>query len=203
VPATLTFVYEDAEIPAGTTADDLRWAGVANGQWVGLETTHDVSARMLTAEATHFSTYGAGMFPNNEPPTLLISEPASDMLVSYGGMVQIEYTDDDPDDGAATWLFADKDGDLDTIDDTIVRAHVRPERDGSRQRVVWCAADAQTPPGIYHLMGATWDGTDPASWRARSRGLRRSTPPPRRRPRRSWSRRRRRCSSPGTTPGAG
>ncbi|MHC4972943.1 MAG: hypothetical protein ACYTG3_11480, partial [Planctomycetota bacterium] len=90
-----------------------------------------------------------------------ISEPASDLLVSYGGMVQIEYTDDDPDDGAATWLFADKDGDLDTIDDTIVLAHVRPERDGSRQRVVWCAADAQTPPGIYHLMGATWDGTNP------------------------------------------
>ncbi|MHC5033341.1 MAG: hypothetical protein ACYTGU_21070, partial [Planctomycetota bacterium] len=112
LPAMLTFAYEDAEIPV----DDLRWAGVANGQWVVLETTHDVSARMLTAEATHFSTYGAGMFPNNEPPTLLISEPASDMLVSYGGMVQIEYTDDDPDDGAATWLFADKDGDLDTID---------------------------------------------------------------------------------------
>jgi hypothetical protein len=160
IPATLTFTYGEGDIPPGFTADQLRLAAAVNGRWVVLQVTHDPATRTISATVTHFSVYAAGVFPDNEPPTLLFLEPAQDLVVSHGGMVPIEYADDDPDDGAATWLFADEDGDPDTIDDTILLAAARPEQNGTSQQVVWPAADMETPPGIYRLFGVCWDGTN-------------------------------------------
>ncbi|MHC5043849.1 MAG: hypothetical protein ACYTGI_15895 [Planctomycetota bacterium] len=102
IPATLTFTYGEGDIPPGFTADQLRLAAAVNGRWVVLQVTHDPATRTISATVTHFSVYAAGVFPDNEPPTLLFLEPAQDLVVSHGGMVPIEYADDDPDDGAAT-----------------------------------------------------------------------------------------------------
>ena len=61
VPATLTFSYDPATLPAGLPSQ-LSVATEVNGAWMPLPTTHDPVAMTISATITHFSVYAAGAF---------------------------------------------------------------------------------------------------------------------------------------------
>ncbi|MHC4973179.1 MAG: hypothetical protein ACYTG3_12685 [Planctomycetota bacterium] len=155
-PATTA---DQVVIAAGRPARDgapqtVSWdvAGVAPGTYRILALTSD-AATTVVAQAP-------GMVLLNAPPTLQITQPANDVVISRGAMLDVEvcYVADDPDDTAATWLFADEDEDLLTLDGATLIAAVLPEMDGLEQTCRW---NPGLPPGDYSIVGQTWDGTNP------------------------------------------
>ena len=77
--------------------------GVAPGNYKILALTRDAENAVVGT--------APGVVALNAPSTLSITEPASDIVVSRGGSVTVEFTDDDPDDEALTWIMMDEDGD--------------------------------------------------------------------------------------------
>ena len=104
-----------------------------------------------------------GSAPSNAVPSLVITEPSSDITVSRGGYVEVEYTDDDPDDAALTWLVADRDGDPETVDTGDRTLRPNPDMDGTSQTVRLTLAEA----GRFAILGEIHDGINaPATARA-------------------------------------
>jgi len=125
-------------------------AGVPAGTYQILAQTTDGKESVLAG--------APGVVFVNSPPTLNFVGLSTDIAISRGATVNIAYADDDEDDAAMTWLFADRDGQLDTTNDTIVIAAARAERNGLGQNVVWDTTGV--PFGTYRIMGLTWDGTN-------------------------------------------
>jgi hypothetical protein len=90
-PVNLTFTYDDAKLPNGITAKDLKiafWDETAN-KWVNLETENiDAVNHMITAKVSHFSTYSVlGYIPapaqftisavTISPPSVKTNEPVN------------------------------------------------------------------------------------------------------------------------------
>ena len=95
----------------------------------------------------------------NLPPTVTVEAPGSATTVCRGGILEITYTDDDPDDVATTDVFADRDGDLATTNDQVALAAGRPEGDGALQTVMWDTTGVEA--GSYEIVVRTDDGTNP------------------------------------------
>lgn len=91
----------------------------------------------------------------NVLPQLSITAPGADIVVSRGGYVGLAYTDIDPDDQAATQLFADMDGDLSTAGDQHPLSDVRPEQNGVAQVVIGDLAGV--PEAEYTVAGVISD----------------------------------------------
>lgn len=89
-------------------------------------------------------------------PTLAITTPATNQVVRVGDVVSLQYAD--ADDGVAmTVLFADRDGNPDTTEDSFDLTRSRPDQDGATQTVPW--ETAGLTPGLYHVFATTWDGS--------------------------------------------
>jgi len=93
---------------------------------------------------------------SNAEPEVMFDNLGGPVMALLGGTVQIDYTDNDPDDDAMTSLYADQDGDLMTTGDQVLIAMDRPEMDGTAQSVTWNTAGI--PPGIYRIFAVTTDG---------------------------------------------
>ncbi|MDJ0972838.1 MAG: hypothetical protein QNJ98_00085 [Planctomycetota bacterium] len=100
----------------------------------------------------------------NTPPTLTITEPSRDVVLSRGASttIAIEYADDDPDDAAVTWITADLDCDETRIDPLgCATSGPRDEMDGITQQLsLNLTPQATTKEGVYTIVGTTWDGTN-------------------------------------------
>ncbi|MEZ5966423.1 MAG: DUF2795 domain-containing protein [Planctomycetota bacterium] len=91
----------------------------------------------------------------NVPPTLTITLPATDTIVSRGWRVALAYVDDDPDDVATTRLFADADGDVTTTNDQYPLSDARADQNGAPQELV--SELTGLPEGEYQVIGVTAD----------------------------------------------
>ncbi len=136
----------------GGASQTVSWnvSGVVPGTYKIVARTSDGSA-VVTGEAS-------GQVVLNAPPSLTIQEPALDVVLSRGGQVGIAFTANDADDGAATWLFGDADGDLATTGDTTLIASLVPELNGAAHIVSWTPRVALDVP--HSVLGSTWDGTN-------------------------------------------
>jgi hypothetical protein len=113
----------------------------------------------LTADATTAVVDDApGFVLVNGPPSLSFTNLGFDVTVSRGARVEVRYADSDADDAAMTWLYADRDGNLDTTGDLHVIATARPELNGLQQTVVWDTTGIAF--GTYRVIAMTWDGTN-------------------------------------------
>jgi hypothetical protein len=162
-------LFADVDGDLATTADQ---AVIAAGQAVSIpsgSTDGAVAAEWNTAAAVS-ATYwllarstgsadaparAPGRVTVNVPPRLTIAHPASDLVAARGGFAAIRYADDDPDDDAATQLFADVDGDVATTGDQQALTGVRPEQGGATQEVV--SELAGMPEAAYFVVGIASD----------------------------------------------
>lgn len=96
----------------------------------------------------------------NTAPTVTVAEPQVDLDVQDGAVVQVTYTDNDPDDVATTDVYADLDGDLATAADRYSLVKNLQEQDGTARTITWDTAGI--PEGAYFIMVVTSDGTNPA-----------------------------------------
>lgn len=103
---------------------------------------------------------GPGEPPVNLAPTLAIAPFDTPPVTCLGGVFELSYTDDDPEDEALTWFFADMDGDWNTTYDQWTLAGPLPETDGAPRTIRVGVKDL--PPGLYHLLGMTWDRVNDA-----------------------------------------
>jgi len=92
----------------------------------------------------------------NAAPAVTILQPSGDAEVSAGDMVAVWFVADDPDDVAATAVYADRDGNLATAGDRIVLESARPEANGTAQQTTWNTA--QVAAGTYSILGVCSDG---------------------------------------------
>jgi hypothetical protein len=181
-PTVVTVNYTDADPDSAATTDliadrdgDLATTGdqvvIATGRpdqngtpqsvpWVlsGVTPgTYKIFARTSDGTTTVVGS-ASGLVLVNAAPTLTITNLSADVTVSRGAVVQIRYTDNDADDTAMTWLFADRDGNRDTTGDSYLIAAARPENIGVPQTVLWDTTGVEF--GYYNIMGQTWDGTN-------------------------------------------
>jgi hypothetical protein len=126
-------------------------AGVPSGSYRILARTTD-GTTTVTDQAP-------GQVLVNEPPTLVLTEPTTNVAVPTGETVEIQYRDDDPDDAATTLLYADEDGDLDTTGDQYVVAQ-RPHQNGAMQSISWGTVGVRN--GDYAIVGVISDGINAA-----------------------------------------
>jgi hypothetical protein len=98
--------------------------------------------------------------PVNTAPTVTVAEPQADLDVANGALVQVTYTDDDPDDVATTDVYADLDGNLATTGDQYPLGTGLDEQDGTARTIMWDTA--AIPEGAYFIIVVTSDGTNPA-----------------------------------------
>lgn len=119
--------------------------------------TYKVFARTSDGTTTVVGS-ASGFVLVNAPPSLGFPAFTTDVTVSRGAVVPIRYTDNDADDVALTWLFADRDGNRDTTGDTYEIAAARPANMGAQQTVQWDTTGVGF--GSYNVMGQTWDGTN-------------------------------------------
>ncbi len=119
--------------------------------------TYRIFARTSDGTTTVIGS-AAGFVLVNAPPSLDFSTFSADVTVSRGAVVPVRYSDNDADDVALTWLFADRDGNRDTTGDTYDVAAARPENSGVQQTVQWDTTGVGF--GTYNVMGQTWDGTN-------------------------------------------
>ena len=162
----LTDVFADRDGDLGTTADQVliegnrpemdgtaqtvTWTvtGVAPGNYKILARTRSAGSQAVDA--------APGVVTLNAACILTITEPSSDVVVSRGGVVTVEYADDDPDNVALTWISADEDGDPATGGPGDVTLSPRPEMGGVSQVVGVRLART----GHFSILGTTWDGTN-------------------------------------------
>jgi len=125
-------------------------AAAPPGTYKILAVTSDAGSRAVAV--------GPGTVMLNAPPTLSITSPTIDIAVSRGAVVPISYVDNDGDDAALTWLFADMDGDFDTTGDLTQIATARPELNGLPQTVRWDTTG--TSFGLHGIHARSWDGSN-------------------------------------------
>jgi len=148
-------------VPIGTDRPDgdgvaqtLLWdtSGVASGSYTILAVTDDGANLPVVASS-------AGVVTINAAPSVSVSGLTARLDVRVGSSVGVAYVDDDPDDEAATDLFADADGDPATTDDRYAIAADRAEQDGSTQSVDWDTTGVV--PGSYVIVAVVSDGVNP------------------------------------------
>jgi exo-beta-1,3-glucanase (GH17 family) len=95
----------------------------------------------------------------NAPPTVSRVVPAEEQVVELGvpGVVQVQFVAADPDDVAAVDIYADLDGDPETLADRVWIAQGVAEMDGAAQTVEWDVG--LVPAGTYRLFGEVHDAT--------------------------------------------
>ena len=96
----------------------------------------------------------------NVAPTVRVSEPATDIVVSREGRYAVAYTVEDPEDALVTDLYLDADGDLESTGDQHARVEGRQDAAGVRQELRLDAYDV--PPGEYDVVVRCSDGSNPS-----------------------------------------
>ncbi len=99
---------------------------------------------------------GTGTFAN-QPPTLALTGPSSDITVDQGDTVTIQWTDSDPDDNA--YISLARDADCSEGGHTWLTVSLREDPDGSSDLYYWDTSGV--PAGTYHIWGMIYDGTNP------------------------------------------
>lgn len=93
-------------------------------------------------------------FRVNAAPVVVIVSPDTGFVARTGGVLEIRYTDDDPDDIAITRLFADRDGNPVTTADQYPISTL-PDADGGQRLVRW---DTEGIPfGNYRILAESQD----------------------------------------------
>ena len=108
----------------------------------------------------------------DQPPTLTLTGPSSNITVTQGQTVNIAWTDSDPDDNAAIALARDPDTNSTpwsgTNNHTWLTMSLTEDPDGSGDQYAWDTTGVS--PGIYSVWGMIYDGTNPEVY-SRAPGL--------------------------------
>jgi len=123
--------------------------GAASGAYTIVAVADDGSNAPMGAAAP-------GVITINFPPSVSVTDPASDLEAGMGSLVRLGYVDNDSDDAATTDLFADGDGDPTTTGDQHVIATRRAEQNGTPHSVDWDTTGV--PEGTYFILAVTSDG---------------------------------------------
>lgn len=102
--------------------------------------------------------YALGVFEvlENQPPSINLTQPSSNITVNQGDNVLIQWTDDDQDDNAYISLARDTDNDPENgIGHTFITNQLE-DPDGSGDQYNWDTSGV--PTGTYYVWGMIYDG---------------------------------------------
>ncbi|MFH0982385.1 MAG: DNRLRE domain-containing protein [Planctomycetota bacterium] len=117
----------------------------------------------------------------NTPPTLNLTQPSSNITVTQGDVVTIEWTDSDPDDNA--FINLARDSDCLVGGHTWITVSLREDPDGTGSCYPGSSGDcyewdtSAVPPGTYRVWGMIDDGTNPEVYNCASGSITIEQPP--------------------------
>ncbi|RME38294.1 MAG: hypothetical protein D6788_07740, partial [Planctomycetota bacterium] len=148
-----------AEDPDGATGDSVTviLTGILPGTYDLVAIIDDGTARSSDRLPAVVELIDA---QTNDPPTLVLVQPAQEVIITPGDSFLVQWTDSDADDDAQISLFLDPDLQAGTFDgdEVLLAGGLSEDPDGDGDRM-----DVSLPPGVpkgeYRVAGSITDGT--------------------------------------------